>query len=323
MPPLEQTQKQDIEVLTRNDNRPFAQVVRDAVEARRGWARIQREIILRKAGARPRQRKRPYRNAPNFVEPIIDDVVREKTDVEISMMWNTPLLAHAQPLADVDHEVTQMAARSLDSYLRHIIKFRPKVEAAYNMRNARGFACFKLVRKFNHTLRREIPDIDVIDPFDVIVPSDARIDEEPPWMVHVLRLTPSEMRKNAETKGWQNVEAVITKAMESEREDTQVGGVGASGRTDDIYAVKKDIVGLTSTGTGSTSPTIVLWEIYRKASENEPAGETRPSSWPHPRASHATCSLRCSDRSAPRDRLLAESDAVAADSPDRRSDESR
>jgi len=63
------------------------------------WATKQNEIVRRRLSARRKQKTKPYKGAPNFVEPIIDDNVREKTDQEISMLLNAPVMAHAIPLS--------------------------------------------------------------------------------------------------------------------------------------------------------------------------------------------------------------------------------
>ena len=73
---------------------PWVQDIKDDVEARGVWANKDAEIMKRPLGYRKKKRKKPYVGAPNFVVPIIDDVVTDRTEQEVSMMLNAPHISN-------------------------------------------------------------------------------------------------------------------------------------------------------------------------------------------------------------------------------------
>lgn len=249
-----------------SDN-PLKTMVIDALQSRTTWADMQREIIRRKKGSRSRVKRKPYRRAPNSVVPIIDDVVREKTDQEMSMMWNAPTLVHVQPLTNMPIESRDKIQRGMDSYIRYIIRARKTVESALNCKNARGMGIFKGIRKFNHLMNQEVSDVAVLDPYDVIVPSDGRIDDDMEWMTHVLRFSKRKFFKK-EGKGWQNVREAWNIAKQTDRVD-QTGNEDNEER--DYLATVADLIGITSSGGLKDSAFIVIWEIYHHATKDMPS----------------------------------------------------
>lgn len=242
-----------------------ANVLRDSiVEDLRGrseWAEKQTAIYQRRLGSRPKVKTYPYKNAPNFVVPIIDDAVREKTDQEVSMLWNAPRIAHAVPLGPVG--TTERGAIELffDSYIRYIIRARRTIARAMDAKNSQGFAILKITRKYNELLGRAVPDFEVTNQFDIIVPVDTEDLQNAERVTEVLRLSKREFDARAEARGWQNADDVWQHAKRTGREERQ--------DEDDYFEKVKSLVGL------ATSPKdedyIVVWVTYHYADEMDAA----------------------------------------------------
>lgn len=224
------------------------------------WAKKQTQIYQRRLGSRPKIKTYPYKGAPNFVVPIIDDAVREKTDQEVSMLWNAPKVAHAVPSGmQVDAGVRAMVETYFDSYVRYIIRARRTVARAMDSKNAQGFAIIKQTRKFNAMLGQSIPDIENVNIFDIVVPVDTTDIQDAERIVEVLRLTKRQYMTRARERGWKNAEMVWEHAKRTGREE--------QGDEDDYFEKVKDLVGL------ATSPKdkdyIVVWVCYHYASDDD------------------------------------------------------
>ncbi len=238
---------------------PHKQGILEDVTNRREWADTDLKIIQRRRGRRKAKKTKPYPGAPNTVVPIVDDVTREKTDQEISMTRNTPLIANFIPLVGgVNSEDVRKAEVGFDGYLRHIVRILPKLEEAMDCKNERGMAIIKIFRS-NDDRFGEIPDCEPWDPRDVIVPFYTKDLRKSDRITFVLRLSPEELKERGESKGWLNVEKVITAAAKEDRDKA-----GDSSEQDYLAAVK-NIVGLTTSG--PKSKTVVVWEHYHRATQ--------------------------------------------------------
>jgi len=236
---------------------PHKQSILEDVTNRREWADTDLKIIQRRRGRRKAKKTKPYPGAPNTVVPIVDDVTREKTDQEISMTRNTPLIANFIPIsAESNSDDLRKAEVGFDTYLRHIVRILPKLEEAMDIKNERGMACIKLFRSQDERFG-DIPDCEPWDPRDVIVPFYTKDLRKADRVTFVLRLSPEEVRERGESKGWENVDEVISSAGKDDREKA-----GDSSEQDYLAAVK-NIVGLTTSG--PKSRTVVIWEHYHRA----------------------------------------------------------
>lgn len=246
----------DMDDLGNHEVNPHRNVILEDVKNRQEWATIDEEILKRRRGRRKKRKTQPYPNAPNGLVPIVDDTTGEKTDQEITMTCNAPTFAHIIPLTDqMDNRRRMIAELSFDTYLRHIIQIRPKLEEAMDTKNARGFGLF-MVTRTEHEVFGEIPDCDAVDPRDLIVPYNTKELSKAERFARVLRLSPDELRRLAEQKGWENVEQVIQVAQSDDRESS-------TSEEDDALTVVANLVGLTTSG--KHTKTVVVWEFYHHA----------------------------------------------------------
>ena len=236
------------------DPNPHRSVILEDVADRKDWAGIDSQILKRRRGMRKKKKMKPYPGAPNGHIPIVDDVTREKTDQEITMTMNAPLFAHLIPLAKMDENLRMKAELAFDSYLRHMVKIRAKLEEAIDTKNARGFGLFKFFRS-EHPRFGTIPDCDAVDPRDLIVPSWSKDLQKAERMTHVLRLTKRELLNRKDSKSWRFVNDVWRHAKKE----------GQESATDEksAHAEVASLVGLTTSGKHSAS--VVVWEFWHYA----------------------------------------------------------
>ncbi len=238
--------------------------VKDTIKDRQKWVKNDEIIIKKRMSDRPKNKKYPYRGAPNFVEPIIDDNVNEKTDQEMSMLFNVPHLCHAVPLVmGVDNKKRAAIEQAFDSYVRHIVRLRPIMEQAMDCKNSRGFSIIKNIREYNSILRQKVPSIEVPDNRDIVVPVDLKSRDFPesPFVCHIHRYSKSEFLDEAKTRGWNNVNEVMKVALTTYR-----NGSGQNDDGDEFDVVGENIYGVT---TSRGYDGIVVYELYHYATEDD------------------------------------------------------
>jgi len=240
---------------------PYIEDVENDLEARKDWAYKDDEIKKRRLGERNNKNK-PYPDAPNPVEPLIDDVVRDKVDQEISMMVNAPLLCYFIPLQEgIPNDLTMKTQRAFDTYLRHFIDYRRKREQASDTKNCRGFAVDKVKPIYNDMFGTEIPSFETIDPQDVIVPVDAKV----PVSIHSERVcfVSRFSRKQLEDKkeeGWINVDKVLDRLAPNADNPAE-----SAWNEGNALKRREELIGLNVSDYSHNS--IVIWEICHLASE--------------------------------------------------------
>lgn len=254
-PPVEVAEADaEAEVKTPPKNTVAEDICHD-VSDRRDWAAKDSEIIKRRLGERRKKRTKPYVGAPNGIVPIIDDVTTEKTDQEVTMMMNAPIMAVFVPLDQQAAANRGKAERAFDTYLRHICRARPKIEESLDTKNARGWSVLKVFR-CQHEEWGEIPDFDSIDPRHFIVPSMTKELSKSERLVEVMVFNSErEFRDEAKRRGWKNVDAVVEQAMDKERHKEER----------DTIDETMHLVGLTTNGTNTEQ--IIVWSAWYYADE--------------------------------------------------------
>lgn len=239
---------------------PFFQTVLDHLDDRDEWNKKDTEIQKRRLGERPRRRNNPYPGAPNFVDQIIDDMVSMKTDQERSMIANAPSIAVMIPKGGkaAPAGVVTQAQRTFDTFLRHVIKFMPKCEEAIDTKNARGFAVTLGVR-VDHPDYGPIPDFEILDPKDLIVPWNTKWTKLPDadGLTYVRRYSKREFSGKAKD-GWKNTERVLEQLRQSSEQDQE--GVTQSAYDDENTSSERATAKLVGVSASSVADNkIVVW----------------------------------------------------------------
>ena len=238
---------------------PYYDDVIQDISDRSSWSKTDAEIMKRRMAERKSKRTKPYSGAPNGVVPIVDDVTREVTNQNITMIMNAPRMAHIIPIGPMDTDSKSYAEQAFDTYLRYILRARPKMEEADDTKTARGFSVMKVFRT-EHPRYGQLPDFDTIDPRDVIVPSNTKDIQGAERIVHILRFTKREIRQRVE-KGWSK--AAIDEVIKSAKTDESGAPSGSS--EDSTLETTKHLIGLTTSGTNTK--TIVVWEEWCYANQ--------------------------------------------------------
>ena len=251
----------------------YIQDIEDDLHARKDWASRDAEIMKRRMGERKKSSKKPYPNAPNFVVPIIDDTVREKTDQEITMILNAPRIANFFPVdPNTPINLVETAEVMFDTYLRHVIRFRQKKEEAVDCKNARGFAITKVVRTEDPRWGT-VPDFVTVDLKDVIVPVDMRAQDvrDAERLTFVLRMSKKKLKDRMENGGW-NKKAVgkLLKRVNAKgtgEQNAEDKGIDSTYQDEEHSAIKatEKLAGINVSDYAQDN--IVVWEIMHYATK--------------------------------------------------------
>lgn len=244
---------------------PYVQDILDDVTARQSWARKDAEIKKRRLGFRKKKKSKPYPGAPNFVVPIIDDVVTDRTEQEVSMMLNAPQIVNFIPIGNTSKQLALKAQQAFDIYLRHVIAFREQVEYGMDMKNARGFSVGKVYRR-NHPKYGVIPDVAEVDPRDCIAPVDTRKARDAERLPFVMRYSRRDF-ENKKMAGWNHIDDVLAKLHENHQDENSGERQVKQSDHDEDSPVKvtEDLVGINASDYGKN--VIVVWEIFKYASK--------------------------------------------------------
>lgn len=245
--------------VTESETNPFVALVTDDAKDRARWSERDENIQRRRLCERPAKKQKPYVGAPNFVVPIVDDTVRDKTDQEITMLLNSRVVAHCLSMdGAVDARTRGSIEVAFDTYLRYMIQVGPKLEEALDCKNARGWAIVKVWRN-EYDRWGMLPDIEVPDPQDVILPVYAKREmQRADRICEIFRLSREEFRRMAGSNPtWKNVEDVIEA---NEKKNTNGGKLDTRGKMD----ATSDLVGLTAS---QDEGEVLLWEVWHYATE--------------------------------------------------------
>lgn len=248
-----------------SDSCPYLKDVEADLQARNDWAEKDKAIQKRRLGERPKKRNKPYPNAPNPVERLVDDNTNDKTDQEISMIMNAPVIAIMVPLGTVeDATLVSQAQKGFNTYLRHLCGYRQKKEEAVDTKNARGFAVTKPIRE-EHPDWGLIPSFETVDPRDCIVPVTFKVGpgKEPERFAYINRFSYRDFKKKVKA-GWNRkaIAEVISKVTVKDA-DGEVSVSESDHDDDSTFKVTKELIGLNTSDRKSGE--IVVWEIFHYA----------------------------------------------------------
>lgn len=242
------------------------QVSRD-VTNRTNWEHRQRRWRRKRLRER-NQKRRHYPGYPNFLEPIIDDNVNDLTDAETSIFFSgSRNLASFMPLDQKSVELKRNMEVSFDYYLRILLDKRSTIEGLMDTKNVGGMSIAKMTLNADIIPGELVPDFDMVDPLDLIVPVGTRRLAKAERIAHAIRFTEREFRNEAEARDWDNVDKVIKAAKDSESNMDEDGA--SRGRHQDQIDIGSD-PGLDSLNKMATSLSwINVWEIYHYNDKRE------------------------------------------------------
>jgi len=225
------------------DNKELYDAIMEDLDASNEWRQNCDELQKRRYGDRPKQKQYPYPGAPNYIVPIIDDLVNNRVERELNGLLGNKYIANFIPRHT---DITQDFSIALAEQFNDVLKkqnCRKKLEIILNNKNTIGLAFAKICRD------NMIPAFEPVHPFDVIMDYEAVSFKEPERICHILRLTAKELRERARTKNWQNVEEIIAT---DEGNDSEF--------TIEEQRIRSGYQGLCCSPTDSNY--YCLWEVY-------------------------------------------------------------
>lgn len=248
----------------RNINKPapYIDMIQRDLDARKDWNEQDNLILKRRLGER-KSNNVPYRGAPNPVVNILDDTITDRTDTEISMIMNAPRLANFIPIGNTEKSLAMQAQQAFDTLLRHYMGFRKKKEEAVDIKNARGFSVCIVTTEIDPDLG-EIPTFEVVDPKDIIVPSNSAETTKLERFVRVIRMSDRVFR-GKKNDGWKNTGQVINRLGNNNRDKNEPSRTNEQNTSDNTSAVTSHLIGINTTD--PTTGEIVVWEIWHYATQ--------------------------------------------------------
>ena len=196
-----------------------------------------------------------YDGAPNLVDPLIDDMVRELKQSCVTVLWQAPRLAQFIGLDPVAVEYAEAAEAVFDFHLRHGCKTRARVSQIVDDELTFGFGVAKLVEAPGRGVL-PVPDFIPVSPLSVVVPTATLEIGQAERVCHMMRYTVAEFRRAATANGWDSAvaELAITKAAERRN-------AAAAGDRGEARARYRD-GSLNDSGGG-----VEVWEIFYETSD--------------------------------------------------------
>lgn len=197
-------------------SRIHADIQRDVTD-RADWSQRQRDYRDWRL-CRDKRRLQPYPGAPDLREPIIDDNIAMLTSNEIQILWNARVLAVFIPYDSMGMEYKRVVECAFDTMLRRTLRSRAKLESLFDLKNERGSSVAKLVTNTTALKGAQLPDFDLVDPLDIVTPTNTRHIKDSDRVTHIIRYTVREFLQKVETAGWDKAVAqkLIDTAMSSE-----------------------------------------------------------------------------------------------------------
>lgn len=144
-----------------------------------------------------------YENAPNLVDPIINDMIREAKQSIVTTLWQAPRLAQFIGLDQAGVENAEAAEAAFDFHLRRIGKTRSRIAQCVDDELTYGFGLAKLI-EVNGRGGIDIPQFCRVSPLNVVVPTATLEVGNADRICHIMRFTVSGFHKAAVKGGWKS-----------------------------------------------------------------------------------------------------------------------
>ena len=205
---------------------------------------------------------RHYPGAPNYVEPLIDDNVRDLTSQQINILYDSSArLVTVLPLTAEGNAAKADIELAFDTQLRILQNTRSLTATLLDRKNLHGASIAAIVED-NHSWyelfgeRKTLPAFEPIDPRDLIVPTNTRRLKEADRLAYITRYTVRQFKDTARSSGWD--EAAV-KAIVKDRKRRITEGTGFN--KSDVSAGQPVRIGV-ATLDPSIDEIIVWWAYY-------------------------------------------------------------
>jgi len=196
-----------------------------------------------------------YAGAPNLVDPVIDDLIKELKQSVVTTLWQAPRLAQFIGLDDTAVKYAEQVEAVFDFHLRRIGKTRARMSVCVDKQLTYGSAVAKMVTVAGAG-GCEVPEFRVLSPLSVVVPTSTGEIADAQRVCHIFKFGVAEFRRAAKANGWDtgSVAAVL-------KEWEEKGGCTYTGDACAYRAPYRD-----GTLTGETR-LVEVWEIYYETAD--------------------------------------------------------
>jgi len=196
----------------------LARRVEEDISVRQSWADDWDSIEKIRLAQRPTVGL--YRNAPNWVEPIVDDNVSRVTTIEHTSLFTPRHLAHFIPLSPDGAQFKRPLEIAFDHLLKITLRVGTTLNTLLDQKNQGGMSVAKQVMDFEAYARVFNSDVPVptfvqMHPLNVIVPAETQLLQDSVRITDVHQYPLSVFRKTARQKNWKNSEKLI-KALQAD-----------------------------------------------------------------------------------------------------------
>jgi hypothetical protein len=196
-----------------------------------------------------------YEGAPNLVDPIIDDLIRELKQSIVTTLWQAPHLAQFIGLDDIGVAQAENAEAAFDFHLRKACKTRSRISQCVDDELTFGYGLSKLVEVTGRG-GLAVPEFWPVSPLSVVVPTSTLEIGQAERVCHMMRYTVAEFRRVATANGWDSAVMTLAIAKAAERRNA-----AASGDRGEARARYRD-GSLNDSGGG-----VEVWEIFYETSD--------------------------------------------------------
>lgn len=189
-----------------------------------------------------------YVGAPNIVEPVIADMIRDCKQSIMTTLWLSPRLAQFIGLDALGVKHSEAVEAAFDFHLRRIPRTRARIAQCVDDVLTIGHGLAKVIERPGRG-GFKISDFVSASPLDVVVPTCTDEIGTAERVCHMMRYTVSRLEAAAASGGWNK--AVVEKAVK----EAGRGGASASGGAS---AAARYRAGTLS----DSSRAVEVWEIF-------------------------------------------------------------
>lgn len=175
------------------------------------------------------RRRLPYPGAPNFVVPIIDDVITRTTALQNRVLWGPKYLAFFKPMGPGAYEFKEKAERAFHLLLSALVNVRRTFSMAFDNQNEMGISYLTVTTNDKayeriYGIKEILPDLEFTHPYDLVFPANTKSLQNSFRYVRIVKYNRDNFRLMGRKLQWRNVEKVLAKAHSKDQDGSETSG---------------------------------------------------------------------------------------------------
>ena len=250
-------------------NSKMIETVRDALGCRQEWEqKLARAALQRYCKDRAKVNNVPWPRASNVRYPLSDMLIEQKKPFLFQLLFASEQIAVFKSVKPVNGAATGCGkvAAFFDFVIKERTRFEEEIQYAADSREQDG----ETIMKTYWDTEKCVPCSEQVDNIFIITPPDIKDLDSSPWIVHVLQLTPNEVKKRFKDVPESEMSAFLEKVKRSSEQLENDSGQ----KEKDEYSRE----GISKT---SKEGKVVLWENhYQDEAGGRRRSEGRRDRWP-------------------------------------------